>query len=82
MKKEASPSDDLRWEAAWEWLQRQHETGFENPEFNAELNAWLKADPANRTAYDKAAQIWLFAGFVPPLDNTAPPSGCSDPANE
>ncbi len=65
------PSCDPCRDAAWCWIQRQHEIGFEDEAFNAELNAWLQADPANRAAYDQAARIWLLTGFIPALEQTS-----------
>lgn len=82
MNNEPSPRQDASWDVAWAWVQRQHEVGFDDPAFNAELAAWLQADPANRAAYDKAAKIWLLAGLVPPVNDLSPPSRCSDPAGE
>ncbi|MES2249461.1 MAG: hypothetical protein V4645_19465 [Pseudomonadota bacterium] len=33
------------------------------------MTTWLLAEPAHRRAYDKAAQLWLLAGFVPPAND-------------
>ncbi|WP_235510078.1 hypothetical protein [Variovorax sp. Root473] len=33
------------------------------------MTAWLLAEPSHRRAYDKAAQLWLLAGFVPPVND-------------
>ena len=33
------------------------------------MTAWLLAEPAHRRAYDKAARLWLLAGFVPPAND-------------
>ncbi|MGO3130282.1 MAG: FecR/PupR family sigma factor regulator [Alcaligenes sp.] len=74
--------DDATWSTAWAWVQRQHDVGFDNQEFNAELRIWLHADPANRAAYDKAAKIWAVAGLVAPRNNLALPPDSGDPTRE
>lgn len=66
MREIISSRPDPVWEAALDWVQRQHDTGFEDPDFNAALNHWLQADPAHRRAYGQAARIWAVAGLVPP----------------
>ncbi len=66
MTAKTSSGPDPLWQEAWTWVQRQHEIGFDDAAFNARLNQWLQADPAHRTAYDKAARIWAVAGLVPP----------------
>jgi len=81
MTDQTSPCQDPIWEEAWVWVQRQHETGFDDASFNAQLNQWLQADPAHRKAYDKAARIWSVAGLVPPAHDIPIPD-CSDPAGD
>lgn len=67
MTDKISPNQDPLWEDAWTWVQRQHEIGFDDAVFNAQLNQWLRADLTHRKAYDKAARIWAVAGLVPPV---------------
>lgn len=74
-----SSSPDPVWEAAWDWVQRQHDTGFEDLKFNEALNRWLQASDSHRLAYEQAAQIWLLAGLVPPKDDLLPTMVCPDP---
>lgn len=76
------PCQDACWNAAWTWIQRQHEVGFDDPAFNAELAIWLQADPANRVAYDKAAKIWAIAGLVSPVNELSPHAASSRPSSE
>ncbi|ATE59254.1 FecR/PupR family sigma factor regulator [Thauera sinica] len=77
-----SQSDDPCWEAAWRWVQRQHEAGVSDEAFNAELIQWLQADPANRRAYEEASRIWTLSGLVPPAndlpDSTDPTRSTDD----
>ncbi|MGK6309823.1 DUF4880 domain-containing protein [Variovorax sp. DT-64] len=58
--------DDPVWHTAWTWVQREHERERFDDAARAEMMAWLRADPSHRTAYDKAARLWLLAGLVPP----------------
>jgi len=67
------PHDPI-WNAAWAWVQREHAREHFDATARAEMTAWLRADPAHRTAYDKAARLWLLVGLVPPAhgpDDTA-----------
>lgn len=74
---------DPIWEEAWAWVQRQHETGFDDASFNVQLNQWLQTDPAHRKAYGKVARIWSVAGLVPPVhDIDIPLPDCSNPAGD
>ena len=59
---------DPVWQAAWMWVQRQHDHERFGDAAMAELVAWLKRDPAHRAAYNKAAKLWLLSGLVPPAD--------------
>lgn len=81
MTEELSSSQDPLWDEAWAWVQRQHETGFDDAVFNAQLNQWLQADPAHRKAYDQAARIWAVSGLVPPVHDIPIPEG-SDPVGD
>lgn len=58
--------DDLIWRTAWAWVRREHDRHTFDEAARADMVAWLRADPAHRTAYDKAARLWLLAGLVPP----------------
>lgn len=64
----ANDSNDPIWQAAWAWVQREHErtlAGDSSPPPD-ELLAWLAADPRHRPAYDKAGRLWLLSGLLPP----------------
>ena len=56
---------DPVWQAAWNWVQRQHEREQFDDAALAELVAWLKLDPAHRVAYNKASRLWLLSGLIP-----------------
>ncbi|MFT3803137.1 MAG: DUF4880 domain-containing protein [Burkholderiaceae bacterium] len=71
MDDKTSPAHDPVWDTAWGWIQKQHEVGFADPVFNADLNQWLDQDPSHRHAYDKAARIWAVAGLLPPAHDIA-----------
>lgn len=58
--------DDPVWQAAWNWVQRQHDHERFDDAAMSELVAWLKQDPAHRTAYNKASRLWLLSGLIPP----------------
>lgn len=68
MRDKHPPRHDPCWEAAWDWVQRQHEAGFDDAAFNAALNQWLQSDPAHRRSYEEAALLWRVAGLVRPRD--------------
>ncbi|TDY89196.1 MULTISPECIES: FecR/PupR family sigma factor regulator [Herbaspirillum] len=53
-------------EAAWYWIQRQHEAGPHDRDVAAALQDWLQADPTHQAAYQEAARIWAVAGLVAP----------------
>ncbi len=60
---------DPIWNTAWEWVQREHDSEGFDAAARTEMTAWLLADPAHRRAYDRAARLWLLAGFVPPVND-------------
>ncbi|MDH6168363.1 ferric-dicitrate binding protein FerR (iron transport regulator) [Variovorax boronicumulans] len=60
---------DPIWNTAWDWVQREHDSESFDDAARAEMTAWLLAEPAHRRAYDKAARLWLLAGFVPPVND-------------
>lgn len=60
-----SDRNDLQWNAAWEWVIREHEQPLDDAA-RAELVAWLKADPAHLKNYEEAHRVWLAAALVPP----------------
>jgi transmembrane sensor len=53
-------NEDLVWNAAVEWMMREHE--ILTPDELIELIAWLKADPAHIAAYDEASYLWKLTG--------------------
>jgi len=57
--------NDVVWNTAWEWVVREHEQPLDAAA-RQQLTAWLDADPAHRTAYEKASHRWLLAGLIPP----------------
>lgn len=61
--------DDPLWNTAWNWVQREHDRDSFDAAARTEMTAWLVADPSHRRAYDKAARLWLLAGFVPPAND-------------
>ena len=61
--------NDPIWNTAWEWVQREHDRENFDDAARSEMTARLLAQPAHRRAYDKAAQLWLLAGFVPPVND-------------
>ena len=61
--------DDPLWNTAWNWVQREHDRDSFDAAARTEMTAWLVADPSHRRAYDKAARLWLLAGFVPPVND-------------
>jgi len=78
---DGEPQDSV-WDTAWAWVRRQYAN---DSSFDAaaqrELVQWLAADGAHRKNYDKACQLWLLAGLVPPV-NDVPIPGCDDSAQE
>lgn len=60
---------DPLWQTAWSWIQREHERVDFDDNAKAELMAWLLADPAHRTTYDKACRLWMLVGMVPPVND-------------
>jgi ferric-dicitrate binding protein FerR (iron transport regulator) len=60
---------DPIWNTAWDWVQREHDRESFDEAARAAMTAWLLAEPAHRLAYDKAARLWLLAGFVPPVND-------------
>ncbi len=60
---------DPIWNTAWDWVQREHDSESFDEAARAEMTAWLLAELAHRQAYDKAARLWLLAGFVPPVND-------------
>lgn len=59
--------DEALWNAAWEWVIREHEQPLDDA-VRAELLAWLKADPRHPQYYEEAHRVWLAAALVPPND--------------
>jgi len=60
----SSERDDPVWQAAWSWVQREHEKSVDAAA-REQLNNWLQADTAHRRAYEEASGLWLLAGLVP-----------------
>ncbi len=57
---------DPVWEAAWNWIQREHERDTFDEAARRELIHWLEAHPEHHAAYKKAARLWFAAGMIPP----------------
>jgi ferric-dicitrate binding protein FerR (iron transport regulator) len=55
--------DDPVWQAAWSWVQREHEKAMD-AFARVQLDDWLQADAAHRRAYEEACSLWLLAGLV------------------
>jgi transmembrane sensor len=64
---------DVVWDTAWAWVQRQHETPDLAEPLKAELVRWLAADPRHRTVYEEASKLWLLSGLVPPVNDVETP---------
>lgn len=56
--------DDPLWQQAWQWVKRAHDGPLTAQE-QAELVAWLGADPAHRRCHDEASRLWLDASLLP-----------------
>jgi ferric-dicitrate binding protein FerR (iron transport regulator) len=61
----SSDRDDELWNAAWEWVIREHEQPLEDAA-RAELVQWLKVDPKHLQHYEEAHRVWLAAALLPP----------------
>lgn len=66
--------DDPVWQAAWHWVQREHEGPWQ-PQDRAALTEWLAQGQDHRQAYDDARQLWLLAGLMPPAGDAPPVDG-------
>lgn len=64
----AGPASDPIWDIAWAWVRRTHDAGCLDAAAQAELLAWLGADPLHRREHDKACRLWLLVGMVPPAN--------------
>ena len=74
---EAARTEDPVWDAAWDWITREHRgDGLSEGERRA-LVEWLHEDPRNRAAHERAAKLWLLSGLVPPV-NDVPIPGADD----
>ena len=60
--------DEALWNAAWEWVIREHEQPLDDTA-RAQLLAWLKAGPQHRQYYEEAHRVWLGAALLPPTDS-------------
>jgi len=69
MDQDMQPPHDATWQAAWAWVQRQHETPDLPATDQAALVAWLNAAPAHWAAYERASKVWLMTGLVPPVND-------------
>ena len=72
MTENSDTSQKRIWDEAWAWVQQQHGRELSDLIEQTEFLAWLAADPAHRDAYNKASQLWLLTGLVPPthpIDN-------------
>jgi ferric-dicitrate binding protein FerR (iron transport regulator) len=69
----SNPRNDPVWDAAWAWVQRQHEDPHLDEPAKAELVRWLAADPRHRAIYEEASRLWLLAGLVPPVNDIEAP---------
>ncbi|RZL09419.1 MAG: DUF4880 domain-containing protein [Rubrivivax sp.] len=65
MTRAAHDDSDVVWEAAVEWLVREHEQPLDAPAL-AERQAWLDRSPEHRQAYAEAHHVWLLTGLIPP----------------
>jgi len=59
---------DPVWDAAWEWVLREHENRLDSVS-RAELIRWLEADPRHRSAHAEACEIWLACALLPPVQS-------------
>jgi ferric-dicitrate binding protein FerR (iron transport regulator) len=59
-----SERDDPVWQAAWSWVQREHEKTMDTVA-RVQFDDWLQAEAAHRDAYEEASSLWLLAGLVP-----------------
>lgn len=72
---------DAVWDAAWNWVQREHDHEHFDDASRAALTSWLVENAAHREAYEKAARLWMLAGLVPPasdLDDAPSPASSPD----
>ena len=86
MSREPAKSEDPVWDAAWDWVTREHRgEGLPESERRA-LAEWLGEDPRNRAAYQRAAKLWLLSGLVPPVNDVPIPGadgqGTDEPPGE
>ena len=72
---------DPIWNTAWDWVQREHDGASFDDAARTAMTAWLLAESSHRRAYDKAAQLWLLAGFVAPANDFGddPPDTDAEP---
>ncbi|BBI75925.1 MAG TPA: DUF4880 domain-containing protein [Halomonas sp.] len=56
--------DDAVWQAALEWLMREHEEGLSDADRSA-LHAWLAASSQHRDVFHEAERLWLLTGLIP-----------------
>lgn len=77
----SGPENKNILEIAWSWVLRQHEQGPLNEAAEEELALWLAADDAHRKAFEKASELWLAAGLLPPAHDPDHPAG-TDPADD
>lgn len=54
------------WQAAWRWVQREHEQSLDEAQRDALLR-WRDEHPSHRLAHDQASRLWLLSGLVPPV---------------
>lgn len=60
-------SDDAIWQAALDWLIREHEESLSEIDREA-LYAWLAVSPQHRSVFHEAKQLWLLTGVIPLRD--------------
>ncbi|PUA29926.1 MAG: hypothetical protein B0W54_05120 [Cellvibrio sp. 79] len=68
MSDDFNSNHEAVWNDAWSWVIKQHECNNPDPDMQRKFARWLTADPSHKLAYEKANRIWLFAGFVPPVN--------------
>lgn len=60
--RKSTTNEDLVWNAAVEWVMREHE--ILTPDELMELITWLEADSTHIAAYDEASYLWKLTGIA------------------
>ncbi len=61
--------NDPNWNVAWQWVLREYDRENFDEVAQAELSAWLRADPSHCAAYESAARVWRLAALIPPVNS-------------